>query len=276
MDIQKGLSQMFNHQFIQQTGYFKWATRYAAYHFRKRILRDEIRMRLPTGSDIVLSNDKAQSSIYITGANVDWGSEERFSRFASRERDFLDIGANIGYYSSYLSPLVRHVYAFEPDPRNTPSLRRNAGLCKNIVVVEKAVSDRDGVANLSVGGGATTNSLESRPGLATIQVPTISIDSFVDQNPQLDVGLIKTDIEGHDLHALRGMERSVAKFQPLILSEIVIDKELMDLTTRWNYRVFAFTCDRLTYSMEFKENPEGDPPSDWYKMVFLAPKRTQW
>src|SRR5262245_34974125 len=123
------------------------------------------------------------SEIYVTGANIDWGAEALFATFADPRRDFLDIGANIGYYSNYFSPLVRRVYSFEPDPRNLPALRRNAGLCGNIEVVEKAVSSSDGTARLALGTNSTTNTLQSRIGATTIEVPVTTVDTFVAEHP---------------------------------------------------------------------------------------------
>jgi FkbM family methyltransferase len=265
---------MLNREFIRQTGHIRWASRLALYQFQKRILKQDITMRLPTGSSILLPRDHSQSSIFISDANVDWGAEELFSKFADEKRDFLDIGANIGYYSNYLSPLVRRVYAFEPDPRNLPHLRRNAALGGNILVVDKAVSSRNGGAGLSLGGGSTTNTLEEVAGAEKIDVSVTTVDAFVEENPGIDVGMIKTDIEGHDLHALRGMESTVERFQPLILSEIIIDSELISLVKKWRYRLFAFTCDRVTFAIKLQQlahEEEKAPSTDWYKMVFLTP-----
>ena len=120
-------------------------------------------------------------------------------------------------------PLVRHAYAFEPDQRNLPALRRNAALCRNIQVIEKAVSSRNGTARLALGSGSTTNTLQPTVGATTIEVPVTTVDTFVAEHADIDVGLIKTDIEGHDVQALKGMERTVKRFQPLILSECGIE-----------------------------------------------------
>ena len=64
----------------------------------------------------------------------------------------MDIAAHIGYYSAYLSPRVRRVYAFERNPRNFRSLHVNALAAGNIEVVEMAVSSHDGVSFRGVGG----------------------------------------------------------------------------------------------------------------------------
>src|SRR6185437_434806 len=131
-----------NLDFIRQVGPLTWAFRYARRQFRKRVLRRDSHMRLPTGLKMLLPRDNPHATeVFVTGANVDDGSEALFSRFASTESDFLDIGANAGYYSMYLAPIVRRVYAFEPDPRNLPALSANAAIATNVVVCSKAVSE---------------------------------------------------------------------------------------------------------------------------------------
>src|ERR1039458_3561315 len=262
---------MLNTKFIRQVGYFRWATRYSVFQFQKRILRRDIHMRLPTGSMIILPLDHSVSNIYVTGANIDWGAEALFAKFADRRRDFLDIGAHIGYYSNYLSPLMRRVYAFEPDRRNLPALRRNAALCRNIEIVEMAVSSRDGNARLALGSNSSTNTLQPTGGATTIEVPVTTVDTFVAEHPDIDVGLIKTDIEGHDVQALKGMERTVKRFQPLILSEFGNEPELPGLLRDWGYRIFSFVGDRKTLSFSFREFSPETLQSAWSNMIFLTP-----
>jgi FkbM family methyltransferase len=263
---------MINIDFIRQVGVLNWMSRYSRIQFNKRILKKATTMTLPTGSRLTLPLGHPGSSIFVTNANIDWGSEQLFAAFASNDRDFIDVGANIGYYSNYLSPVVRHVYAFEPDRRNLPAMRINASYCPNVVIDERAVSSRDGTAILVLTESTTTNTLEFKSGVDTMEVPVTTIDSFVSQRPGIDVGLIKTDIEGHDLQALIGMEKTVRQFQPLILSEIIIDAGLIDLVRKWDYRIFAFVCSRKNFSFAFREFPLVPNPSDWYNMVFLVPR----
>jgi len=91
---------------------------------------------------------------------MDWGAEELFARFASQNSDFIDVGAHIGYYSMYLHPLVRNVYAFEPDPRNLTDLAANAASASNIEVVESAASSHTGTGQLYVGGDSSLSALQ--------------------------------------------------------------------------------------------------------------------
>jgi FkbM family methyltransferase len=271
------LPAFFDAAFIRQVGPAKWAARYATIQFRKWILRTDTEMRLPTGSRIRLPRSSRNATeVYVTRANMDWGSEQLFASFGSRETDFLDIGAHIGYYSVYLSPLVRRAFAFEPDPRNLEALRVNAQRAGNVNVYDVAISSRDGVAALAVDGDSAISHLVDSPGAASITVRAMTIDAFVAAVPEINVGLVKTDVEGHDLEALRGMTQTVRRFQPLILSETGSEPEpLFELCKEWGYQVFAFTRDRRTFRTSLKQVTVRDLATEWFKMLFLVPGRLQ-
>jgi FkbM family methyltransferase len=263
---------MLNWTFIRQVGPVQWAIRYSTLQFRKRVLKQDSRLRLPTGVRINLPRQsKTSTEIYVTNANMDWGSEAIFAEFADPHRDFLDIGAHIGYYAAYLSPCVRRAYAFEPDTGNLPGLHGNADLTPNIEVIEMAVSSTNGVANFFGGNGSSVGSLNDVGGPVT-QVTVTSVDTFVADHKGIDVGLIKTDVEGHDLEALHGMNTTVARFQPLILTECEMSSELVDLCLQWNYKIFATQKDKKNGKQHFAECKPKDKESHWTKMLFLTPR----
>jgi FkbM family methyltransferase len=261
-----------NPHYIRQVGFFRWITRYSARQFTKRVLKRDNRMRLPTGSMILLPRDsKSATSVYVSKAHIDWGSEELMAKFTDPERDFLDIGAHIGYYAIYLQPLMRKAYAFEPDPRNLAGLRANAASVSNVEVVSMAVSSSSGMARLNIAGDSSVSTLEESSG-ESIEVRKISIDDFIAERPEINPGLIKIDTEGHDMDVLRGMKAIVAANQPVILIECS-DKDLPELCTAWQYSMFAYTCDRSSMKMTFRQlNSAEDLQKYWTNMVFLAPE----
>jgi hypothetical protein len=55
----------------------------------------------------------------------------------------------------------------------------------------------------------------------------------------MQVALVKIDIEGHDLEALRGIKATIAAHKPLILTECTYTKDLRDLCNEWRYGIFA-------------------------------------
>lgn len=261
-----------NLRFIRQVGLFRWLKRYTWLQFAKRVLRRDTRMLLPTGSQIVLPRQsQSATEVYVTTANTDWGSEALFAQFADRNRDFIDVGAHIGYYSAYLSPLIRRGYAFEPDPRNIPFLQINARLAGNIDIVQMAVSSQTGHRQLQVGGESAVSSLEGT-GRKTIDTPVITIDDFMAARPTIDAALIKTDLEGHDLEALRGMRATVERCRPLILTECNNSAALLNLCIEWRYSIFAYRRDRRTLKLNFQQLSSAEELQEsWYKMLFLVP-----
>lgn len=263
---------MINISFVRQVGLGRWTTRYLKRQFTKRVLKRGNRMRLPTGSTILLSRKShSATEVYVTKANMDWGSEALFAKYADRRRDFIDVGAHIGYYSVYLSPLVRRAYAFEPDPRNIADLQANADLAGNIEIVQMAVSSRSGTGQFDVGSDSAVSTLEVATG-HTITIPMTSIDDFVARHPDIDPALIKTDAEGHDFQALSGMTQTIARYQPLILAECGLSPALSVLCADWRYLAFAITRDRATFKTQLRQlsSPE-EALAYWWKMLFLVP-----
>ena len=205
---------------MREVGVLRWVRRTAMRQFQKRVLRTDSRMRLPTGGTIILPRrSRSGSEAFVSDANMDWGSEALFSRFADRNADAFDVGSHIGYYAAYLAPLVRHVYAFEPDQRNLPALRVNAALSSKITVVEKAVSDRSGTVCFA----ETAQSERSGVSQDGREVPAITVDDFAAETGARPT-LIKIDVEGHDLAVVRGAKRVMAEMQPLILAEFNLNE----------------------------------------------------
>ena len=127
---------------------------------------------------------------------------------------FVDIGAHIGYYcllsSRKLGP-ARKVFAFEPDPRNYALLTANisANNCTNVVPVQKAVADYTGKGRLFLATSSVPHSLykdNSIPISSTIEIDVVSLDDYFSQLGWPSVDVIKMDIEGAEIPALKGMK----------------------------------------------------------------------
>ena len=125
----------------------------------------------------------------------------------------LDIGANIGYYTLLLARSVGPrgmVYAFEPDPANMSLLRQNVTRngYENVVLVEKAVTDRDQTLRLyravENSGDHQTYASAANAARTSIEVEAVALDSFFETTPT--VALIKMDIQGAESGAVRGMK----------------------------------------------------------------------
>lgn len=127
---------------------------------------------------------------------------------------FLDIGANVGFFSLLGARLVGssgHVVAFEAVPHLADAAARNAHLngFEQIEVHAMAVGAEPGHAMLSITehpGGATLDSeVDPDEVTAVVEVPVVSISSMVQEGIIPAPDLTKVDVEGHELAVLRGM-----------------------------------------------------------------------
>ncbi|ARG63326.1 FkbM family methyltransferase [Mycobacterium kansasii] len=137
----------------------------------------------------------------------------------------LDIGADVGEVAIAMLPVSRSVIAFEPRPAQARDLAAMFAAVGAAVRVEAvALSDRPGVMAMRV--------VESEPGRSTIDTDNVlsdvdggdvhSIDVPVKRLDDLqldDVGLIKIDVEGHELAVVRGAAETLRRNRPVILVE---------------------------------------------------------
>lgn len=156
---------------------------------------------------------------------------EKFERklFKSLIREgmvVVDIGAYAGYYSLVAADLVGEegkVYAFEPNPENYVLLLKNLEVnrCKNVTPVQKAIADRDGRARLFLAqeNKGDHRLFDSNDGRESITVDVTSLDAFFKER-DYRVDVIKMDIQGSEMAALKGMTRILEKNDDLkILTE---------------------------------------------------------
>ncbi len=147
-----------------------------------------------------------------------------FNSLIKKDMIVLDIGGNIGYFSLLASKLVgKHgkVYVFEPDPTNIIFLKKNIELnkIKNIILVNKCVSNKEGVLTLYLHPKfhschsifkSTSNSINH------IDVESITLDDMF-SNENFKIPFIKMDIEGGEIEALKGMGKILEKNKVLYL-----------------------------------------------------------
>lgn len=136
----------------------------------------------------------------------------------------FDVGAHAGIYSVLLSRLCGssgRVCAFEPVHETYWRLRETLALnrCDNVVPVEKAVCDRDGVVqmNLFEASNSEWNSLGTpmmngpndtrvSPSLH-IEVGAVTLDQFCSSERIERIHFLKVDVEGFELAVFQGADR---------------------------------------------------------------------
>ncbi len=167
----------------------------------------------------------------------------------------LDVGSNQGVYACAFGLAVGNtgrVIAVEPIPRQVARIGENLGLndLRNVRVVEAAISDHNGTAELDLSAGDTSASIVTGFGNDRIAVKTTTIDSLV-QDFGLDrVDFIKLDVEAAELLALRGAVETLTTHRPTLCIEAadpVLFDEIRDMMSGFGYVCHKFDASgRLT------------------------------
>jgi FkbM family methyltransferase len=151
---------------------------------------------------------------------------EVFNLFVKEGMVVADIGANIGYFSRYLSTKVGNtgkVFAFEPIPNTFERLIDTIALNRlsNIKPVNAAVSDTSGSQKIFLSNTHYMASLDGQwagSDGGEIEVNGVTLDAyFNDLNYYPD--FIKMDIEGGGVYALSGMKDCIIKKEPVLFLE---------------------------------------------------------
>lgn len=155
--------------------------------------------------------------------------------------NFLDVGANLGYYSLWLARLGlgrSTVHAFEPNPMTYRILKgtveRN-GLTE-IVVNNLAIGKEGGTLSIDLGltlpdpavaasdynlGGWSLTHKKA----GSHEVRVVSIDEYVEERKLQGVKFIKIDVEGFERYVLAGAKDTLRAHKPNIMIELAAPNE---------------------------------------------------
>lgn len=146
------------------------------------------------------------------------------AEFIAPESVVYDVGANIGDHAAYYASLrPRAVVAFEAYQDAFACLTRNMASYRESVSVAlfwAAVGAGEWVecADAEANKGARRVVVSGAPRLA---IPTLTLDQLPwTDNPPLPPTLIKLDIEGWEVKALRGAACTLHEHRPIIVCEV--------------------------------------------------------
>jgi FkbM family methyltransferase len=220
-----------------------------------------VRSNLPNGKVLRLrsrGDDWVSNQVFWRGwAGYEPETTPLFFQFAREAEVVVDVGAYVGFFSllaALANPRSR-VFAFEPMSDNVERLRRHIELngLVNVDVVSAAVSAVDGSAELFhlEGDHPCSTSLvrDFMSGHSDVQssvVPTVALDSFLEERGVGRVSLVKLDIETAEPDALEGMRRTLEKDRPPIFCEVLGDDvgaQLQRILEPFGYRFYHLTAE---------------------------------
>ena len=176
---------------------------------------------------------------------IEWINEKYPSVFNGTA---IDIGANIGNHSVFFSDYFKKVKSFEPNYRTYQALEANSKLAENIETFNFGISDVEqslilNIDKNNVGGSFLSSSSENEYKNSTNIVKLYKLDSVLNKNDK--VTLMKIDVEGHEVHVLKGAAEIINKFNPFILFELNISafnngvSQEIEILKQYGYKKFA-------------------------------------
>jgi len=154
---------------------------------------------------------------------------------------FIDVGAQIGYYSLKAARSVGpggHVLAVEPNPETLRKLRKNIGASDAGVVAVAPVACSNAEATLDLFAASTVNTgetslaknnaLQAGAAVRTYKVRARPLDEIARETGVSRVDLIKIDVEGAEYLVLQGAQQTLDRYHPTVMVEI-IDRQLREM-----------------------------------------------
>lgn len=192
------------------------------------------------------------------------------NKFLKPEMVVADVGANIGVFTTFIAKRVKNgkVIAFEPVPVIYEQLKENIKLNNftNVILRKEGLANQKGISFIHEIESSNEGLSTLFPGdLKTARKTEINLFPLDELFPEFSLNrldLIKIDIEGGELPALKGMEKLISTFKPSILVEInqrsyssagYTPEEVFEFFHKLGYKAFEITRKgELTQSKQIK------------------------
>jgi FkbM family methyltransferase len=144
-----------------------------------------------------------------------------------RRLSFIDVGANAGNHSIYMSQLVDEVHAFEPYPRVREQLETNLALNRinNIRIYPFGLSNADATQPFYAGPGTNLGaaSFVQQHKQDNYYLGDMQLRRGDDVMNEAGIGridIMKADVEGYEKFVLEGLKETLNRDRPLIIIEL--------------------------------------------------------
>lgn len=131
------------------------------------------------------------------------------------DKNIIDIGAHIGWYTVSLADKCKHIYSFECSPKSFNYLCANIALNSidyKVTKYNSALSGSVGTTKYYIrdkqdggGNGISKFEYDNMQNVPSIDVPMNTLDSY----ELKDINFIKIDVEGHELEVLKGSVKTI-------------------------------------------------------------------
>ena len=171
--------------------------------------------------------DVVGRGIFKTGMYDPFLSRWLIDRFEAGGGCFVDIGANLGYFTCLLGQLAGpsgRVLSVEPEPDNLVLLEANVainGLAEVVKILPVALGSDEGSATLNL----YKNSNRGRHSMVAvgsgnkIVVPIKKLDALIEQvfQPHALIDFVKIDVEGYEPYVIKGASQTLPRVQSMVI-----------------------------------------------------------
>jgi FkbM family methyltransferase len=195
-----------------------------------------------------------------------------------------DIGANIGIYSEFLSRCIGPngtVHSFEPSPENFKRLHAATSKLSNVQIYQAGVGEHSGKSELYISDKLNVDhrSYSAEGGFRrTIPIEMVALDDYFKVGEPVD--LIKMDIQGYELHALRGANRVLADNTDIKLLLEFWPYGLKQAGATWQDLIAALIAKKMVIKQVSNkglipfDSESVSENADWYANLFATRSRS--
>ncbi|MEL7067975.1 MAG: FkbM family methyltransferase [Cyanobacteria bacterium J06581_3] len=228
-------------------------------------------------------DDHIISRQYLSPSGFERPSMNLFIQLAKQSEVVFDIGANTGIYSiaSAVNSPQASIYAFEPVPKILDRLNHNIKInhLENVKSQAYLITNRNGTQALHIPYSKDIVTSASaakgfRECAETIDVPSSTLDTFVESHKLSSVDLIKIDTESTEPAVLQGATNTIERLRPTILCEVLHGLTEVDLHScldKSAYRYFWVTPEGLVE----KQTIVGDRTYKHLNYLFVSANKVK-
>ncbi len=151
-------------------------------------------------------------------------------RILKNPETIIDIGANYGTYSFFLSKLYPQakIFAFEPATSSYEILKKitRTFRLQNVFPIKEGLGEKEEKKEIVMPRHYTIIAYVAESGArkgkedSSEEIKITTLDSFVQRNKIQGIDFIKCDVEGFELSVFRGARKTLRKHKPIIFVEI--------------------------------------------------------
>lgn len=175
-------------------------------------------------------------------------------------RIIVDVGANYGPYSFFLSKLYPRskIFAFEPATRSMNIFKKIIRKFKlnNVIPVKRGLGSKEEEKEICMPKQYTIlayvaeKNVQRKKEDAFEKIEITTLDNFVKRNKINNLDFIKCDVEGFELEVFKGAKKAIKKFRPIVFVEIeerhtkkyrINPQEVLNFFKKLKYFCYAVT-----------------------------------